>query len=128
MDDLLNEFLTETGESLAVIDVELVKFEQNPNDAAMLQNQVKPLDFQRRNLGVDEQLLSDQSIHDATFEERMVERCRWTSNGAVYAAIAVKTSYVRLAPRQRKANRINPECLAGLARSGHFAHTPSESL
>ena len=38
MDDLLNEFLTETAESIAVIDVELVKFEQNPNDAGILQN------------------------------------------------------------------------------------------
>lgn len=38
MDDLLNEFLTETSESLAVIDVELVKFEQDPSDAAILQN------------------------------------------------------------------------------------------
>src|SRR6201992_3647548 len=31
MDDLLTEFLTETGESLAVLDVELVKLEQNPS-------------------------------------------------------------------------------------------------
>jgi two-component system chemotaxis sensor kinase CheA len=38
MDDLLNEFLTETAESIAVIDVELVKFEQDPNDAEILQN------------------------------------------------------------------------------------------
>ena len=38
MDDLLNEFLTETGESLAVLDVELVKFEQDPSDAAILSN------------------------------------------------------------------------------------------
>jgi len=38
MDDLLSEFLTETAESLAVIDVELVKFEQNPNDAEILGN------------------------------------------------------------------------------------------
>ncbi|HIJ63794.1 MAG TPA: hybrid sensor histidine kinase/response regulator, partial [Rhodospirillaceae bacterium] len=30
MDDLLSEFLTETGESLSVLDVELVKLEQNP--------------------------------------------------------------------------------------------------
>ncbi|MFQ5618857.1 MAG: chemotaxis protein CheW [Rhodospirillales bacterium] len=38
MDDLLNEFLTESAESLAVIDGELVKFEQNPQDTAILQN------------------------------------------------------------------------------------------
>ena len=38
MDDLLNEFLTETSESLSVIDLELVKFEQNPNDGEILQN------------------------------------------------------------------------------------------
>lgn len=38
MDDLLSEFLTETSESLAVIDVELVKFEQEPNNAEILQN------------------------------------------------------------------------------------------
>jgi two-component system chemotaxis sensor kinase CheA len=38
MDDLVREFLTETSESLAVLDVELVKFEQDPNDAAMLGN------------------------------------------------------------------------------------------
>src|SRR5579859_339713 len=31
MDDLLTEFLTETGESLATLDVELVKLEQNPS-------------------------------------------------------------------------------------------------
>ncbi|MCP4935700.1 MAG: hybrid sensor histidine kinase/response regulator, partial [bacterium] len=38
MDDLLSEFLTETSESLDVVDVELVKFEQNPNDEAILAN------------------------------------------------------------------------------------------
>ena len=38
MDDLLSEFLTETNESLDVVDVELVKFEQNPNDAQILDN------------------------------------------------------------------------------------------
>ncbi|MBT4890732.1 MAG: response regulator [Rhodospirillales bacterium] len=38
MDDLLTEFLTETSESLAVIDVELVRFEQDPNDAGILGN------------------------------------------------------------------------------------------
>lgn len=38
MDDLLSEFLTETSESLAVIAVELVKFEQDPNDEAILGN------------------------------------------------------------------------------------------
>tara|TARA_B100000315_G_scaffold228387_1_gene237052 strand:+ start:5390 stop:8275 length:2886 start_codon:yes stop_codon:yes gene_type:complete len=38
MDDLLTEFLTETGESLAVLDVELVKFEQDPSDADILSN------------------------------------------------------------------------------------------
>ena len=32
MDDLLSEFLTETSEALAVLDVELVKFEQDPSD------------------------------------------------------------------------------------------------
>ncbi len=36
MDDLLSEFLTETAESLAVLDVELVKLEQNPNDPELL--------------------------------------------------------------------------------------------
>ena len=38
MDDLLSEFLTETSESLSVLDVELVKLEQNPNDPRILQN------------------------------------------------------------------------------------------
>ncbi|MET1027605.1 MAG: Hpt domain-containing protein, partial [Dongiaceae bacterium] len=38
MDDLLSEFLTETFENLAVLDVELVKLEQNPNDAELLGN------------------------------------------------------------------------------------------
>ena len=38
MDDLLREFLTETGEHLDVVDVELVRFEQNPSDAAILRN------------------------------------------------------------------------------------------
>ncbi|MEQ8604451.1 MAG: chemotaxis protein CheW [Marivibrio sp.] len=36
MDDLLNEFLTETAESMDKLDVELVKLEQNPNDQAIL--------------------------------------------------------------------------------------------
>jgi len=38
MDDLLREFLTETNESLDVIDVELVRFEQEPNNAEILAN------------------------------------------------------------------------------------------
>ncbi len=38
MDDLLSEFLTETSESLAVLDVELVKLEQDPNDQGILSN------------------------------------------------------------------------------------------
>ena len=38
MDDLLREFLAESGESLAELDVELVQFEQNPNDEALLSN------------------------------------------------------------------------------------------
>jgi two-component system chemotaxis sensor kinase CheA len=38
MDDLLKEFLTETSENLAVLDLELVKLEQNPNDAGLLGN------------------------------------------------------------------------------------------
>jgi two-component system chemotaxis sensor kinase CheA len=36
MDDLLSEFLTETAENLSVLDIELVKLEQNPNDPALL--------------------------------------------------------------------------------------------
>ena len=38
MDDLLSEFLTETNESLAELDVELVQLEQNPNDKELLGN------------------------------------------------------------------------------------------
>ena len=38
MDDLLSEFLTETAESLDVVDVELVKFEQEPNNGEILDN------------------------------------------------------------------------------------------
>ncbi|MCZ6863512.1 MAG: hybrid sensor histidine kinase/response regulator [Alphaproteobacteria bacterium] len=38
MDDLLSEFLTETNEGLAVLDIELVKLEQNPNDEDLLSN------------------------------------------------------------------------------------------
>src|SRR3954452_1780 len=36
MDDLLREFLTETHESIDVVDVELVRFEQEPNNAKIL--------------------------------------------------------------------------------------------
>ena len=36
MDELLSEFLTETGEGLDQLDVELVRFEQEPNNAEML--------------------------------------------------------------------------------------------
>jgi len=38
MDDLLSEFITETSESLMVLDSELVKFEQDPSDAEILSN------------------------------------------------------------------------------------------
>ena len=38
MDDLLREFVTETNESLDVVDVELVRFEQDPNNAQILDN------------------------------------------------------------------------------------------
>jgi two-component system chemotaxis sensor kinase CheA len=38
MDDLLREFLTETSESLDVVDAELVRFEQEPNNADILGN------------------------------------------------------------------------------------------
>ena len=38
MDDLLSEFLTETAENLSVLDTELVKLEQNPNDPGLLSN------------------------------------------------------------------------------------------
>jgi two-component system, chemotaxis family, sensor kinase CheA len=38
MDDLLREFLTETGEHLDVVDVELVRFEQEPNNQKILSN------------------------------------------------------------------------------------------
>ena len=38
MDDLLREFLTETNESIDVVDVELVRFEQDPNNAKILDN------------------------------------------------------------------------------------------
>jgi two-component system chemotaxis sensor kinase CheA len=38
MDDLLREFLTETTESLDVVDLELVKFEQDPNNDKILGN------------------------------------------------------------------------------------------
>jgi len=38
MDDLLKEFLIETNESLDTVDVELVRFEQEPNNAEILGN------------------------------------------------------------------------------------------
>ena len=38
MDDLLREFLTETNEGLDVVDLELVRFEQDPNNAKILDN------------------------------------------------------------------------------------------
>jgi two-component system, chemotaxis family, sensor kinase CheA len=38
MDELLQDFLTETSESLAVLDVELVQFEQDPSNLGILQN------------------------------------------------------------------------------------------
>src|SRR4051794_13997389 len=38
MDDLLREFLTETGEHLDVVDVELVRFEREPGNGTILRN------------------------------------------------------------------------------------------
>ena len=36
MDDLLREFLMETSENLSVLDLDLVRLEQTPNDKALL--------------------------------------------------------------------------------------------
>ena len=38
MDDLLREFLTESGEHLDTVDAELVRFEQDPNNQTILRN------------------------------------------------------------------------------------------
>src|SRR6201981_2692714 len=38
MDDLLREFLAETSESLDTVDNQLVRFEQDPNNARILDN------------------------------------------------------------------------------------------
>ena len=38
MDELLRDFLTETGESLDLVDAELVRFEQEPNNGKILGN------------------------------------------------------------------------------------------
>jgi two-component system, chemotaxis family, sensor kinase CheA len=38
MDDLLKEFLSETVENLSLLDLELVRLEQNPDDPTLLQN------------------------------------------------------------------------------------------
>lgn len=38
MDDLLREFLTESGEHLDTVDLELVRFEQDPNNETILRN------------------------------------------------------------------------------------------
>ncbi|MBN8531135.1 MAG: hybrid sensor histidine kinase/response regulator [Alphaproteobacteria bacterium] len=38
MDDLISEFITETSESLNLLDSELVKLERNPDDPALLSN------------------------------------------------------------------------------------------
>ena len=36
MDDLISEFITETSESISMLDQELVKLEQNPDDTEIL--------------------------------------------------------------------------------------------
>ncbi len=36
MDDLLRDFLTETNENLGVLDTEIVRLEQNPNDPGLV--------------------------------------------------------------------------------------------
>src|SRR4029079_1887262 len=41
MDDLLREFLTETSESLYTVDNQLVRFEQDPKNAKILDNIVR---------------------------------------------------------------------------------------
>lgn len=38
MDDLVSEFIAETNEGLKLLDQELVRFEQNPNDKTILGN------------------------------------------------------------------------------------------
>jgi two-component system chemotaxis sensor kinase CheA len=38
MDDLLREFLTETSENLDIVNSQLVRFEQEPNNIKILEN------------------------------------------------------------------------------------------
>jgi two-component system chemotaxis sensor kinase CheA len=38
MDDLLRDFLVETGENLDVVDTQLVRFEQEPDNIRILEN------------------------------------------------------------------------------------------
>jgi chemotaxis protein histidine kinase CheA len=43
MDGLLREFSTETSESLDTVDNQLVRFEQDPNNARILDNIFRPV-------------------------------------------------------------------------------------
>ncbi len=52
MDDLLREFLTETSENLDVVDVELVRFEQEPNNAEILANVFRLVHTDQRHLRI----------------------------------------------------------------------------
>jgi hypothetical protein len=48
MDDLLREFLTDTNERLDVVDVELVRFEQDPNKLDDTTSEPNPVNLDAR--------------------------------------------------------------------------------
>src|SRR3978361_2101692 len=52
MDDLLREFLTETSESLDTVDNQLVRFEQDPNNAKILDNIFRLVQTIKRTCGL----------------------------------------------------------------------------
>src|ERR1700733_8845322 len=51
MDELLRDFLTETNESIDVVDVELVRFEHDPNNAKILDNIFRLVHTTKRTCG-----------------------------------------------------------------------------
>jgi chemotaxis protein histidine kinase CheA len=76
MDDLIGEFITETSESLAVLDLELVKLEQNPNDQNILGNIFRLVHTIKGTCGDNQNLTlhpthREKSIHAALFGQHI---------------------------------------------------------
>ena len=114
MDDLLQEFLSETGENLDTVDRELVRFEQDPNDREILRNIFRLVHTVKGTCGFIGLPRLEALTHAA---ESVIGQFR---DGAVVSAIAV-TAILETIDRVK-------EILAELAEKGTEPEGSDETL